>query len=304
MHLKHLYKQLSFSILLYLLILPLAHASAPDILVTLKPIHSLVSNLTNGITQPKLLIKGFQSPHNYTMRPSDRRLIKQADIIIFTGPTIEGFMPDIVNSLNNKHIIDLSQIPGLHTLPTRLMLQTGHKHGNTEYDGHIWLSIQNAKHIIEYLYTQFITHDPEHKNQYTANKNRTISRLNNLNKKIHEQMKQVSDKAFLMFHDAFQYFENEQGLKKAFFVTSTPDHKIGIRQIKNLRLKIQEQQISCVFYEPPQIPRILHTITEDRTIKVLALEPLGTNFMAGEDLYFKLLTNISKQLYSCLTLKE
>jgi len=300
MHILHLYKQLSCSILLYLLILPAAYASAPDILVTLKPIHSLVSNLTKGITQPKLLIKGFQSPHDYSMRPSDRRLIKQSDIIIFTGPTIESFMPSIVGSLRNKQIIDLSKTPDLHTLPTRLMLNKSHEHTHSEHDGHIWLSIQNAKHIIKYLHTQLITHDPDHENQYTENKETTINKLNNLNKKIHGQMKQISNHAFLMFHDAFQYFENEQGLKKAFFVTSTPEHKIGIRQVRNLRLKIKEQQISCVFYEPPQIPKILHTIIEDSPIKILALEPLGTNSKSGEDLYFELLTNISQQLYNCL----
>ncbi len=300
MHLKHLYKQLSTGILLYLLILPLACASAPDILVTLKPLHSLVSNLTKGITQPKLLIKGFQTPHNYNMRPSDRRLIKQSDIIIFAAPSIESFIPGIVNSLDNKHIINLSQIPDLHKLANRLMFKAEHKHSHTVYDGHLWLSIQNAKSIIEYLHAQFIIYDPEHKNQYTENKKRTISRLNNLNKKIHEQMQQISDKAFLMFHDAFQYFEDEQGLKKAFFITSTPEHKIGIRQIKYLRSKIKQQQISCVFYEPPLIPRILHTIIEDKPVKVLPLDPLGTSFKAGEDLYFELLTNISKQLYSCL----
>ena len=113
-------------------------------------------------------------------------------------------------------------------------------------------------------------------------------------------MKDFSKQAFLMFHDAFQYFENEYNLNQAYFVTSTPEHKIGIRQIQNLRYKIKQQKISCVFYEPPQTPKILHTIIDGNDLTVRPLEPLGSHIEAGENLYFELLTNISNQLYNCL----
>ena len=290
-----------FASLLLLLTTSVANADTLKIIVTIKPIHSLVSNLTHGITTPQLLIDGLQSPHDYTLKPSERRSISQADLVIYTSAQIEGFIEKLKDSDNNQGFIELITIPGIHTLESRSL--HGHDHDPADQhtlDGHIWLSVNNAKAITNYLFEQLSQKDNNNVAIYSANRDRLLKKLDRLQKTIMNKLTPISNKAFIQFHDAFQYFEDEFGLTSSLYVTSSPEHQSGIRQLRNLKQQIKEQNIRCVFYEPPHIPGILRSLTENTNARTLPLEPVGSQLAAGEDLYFNLINNIANQLEECL----
>ena len=288
------------AILFSLLLLPLSvNASAPSVLVTLKPLHSLVSALMQDISEPELLMDDFQSPHDYSMKPSDRRRIHQADMVIYVSPDIESFMPSLDDSLQQKQVIRLIDIPGLKLLKARAL--DAHNSGQHHHiDGHIWLSIDNAIIISDYLTNEFIKIDSTNEKKYTLNNKTQLSRLKQLKADIQQKMLMLGHQPFLSFHDAFQYFEKEFKLSAGHFVTSSPEQQAGIRHITFLQKKIQQEKIYCVFYEPPHIPAIIKTITEGSLVKLIALEPLGIKFPAGNRQYFDLLRDISNNLYNCL----
>jgi len=276
------------------------HAGTAKILVTLKPLHSLVSALTLNISEPELLFDSLQSPHDYTMKPSDRRRINRADIIIYASPSIESFMPTLQSSLSHKKIINLTNIADINLLQARAFDLHGDKKMRHHSDGHIWLSVNNAIIISQYLSREFIKLDGDNAKKYRSNSRHLITRLKQLKKELQLQMQPVSSQPFLMFHDSFQYFENDFKLTAGLFVTTSPEHKVGIRHIRDLKNKIQQQNIRCVFYEPPYIPKIIQTITEGQAVQLTALEPMGIEYQAGHEQYFKLLRNISNKLYHCL----
>jgi len=288
-----------FSLLIF--ISPLqVYAAAPEILVTLKPLHSLVTALTLNITEPELLFDNLQSPHDYAMKPSDRRRISRADIIIYASPEIESFMPALQSSLSHKKIISLTNITGINLLKARAFDFHDSKKNRHHTDGHIWLSIDNAIVISRYLSEEFIKQDKGNAEKYRSNNSHLIAKLKQLKKELQQQMQPVSRQPFLIFHDAFQYFENDFKLTAGLFVTTSPEHKVGIRHIRDLKKKIQQQNIRCVFYEPPNIPEIIQTITENQQVQLIPLEPLGIKYQADHKQYFKLLTGISNKLYHCL----
>lgn len=294
----------SSCVYLLLVFLPLSasYAETPTILTSIRPIHSLVSGLTQGLTEPELLIKGFQSPHDYSLRPSDRRLISQADLIIYSSPVIEGFLPDILEPLQTqKRIIDLSRSPGLDLLPARQLDDHDHHQHNASHDGHIWLSINNARSIINHLHRVLCEMDPQQQAHYTTNRNRLLNRLDQLNNSIHQQLETIREQPFLMFHDAFQYFEKEFGLSHALYVTTGPEHKIGIQRVRYLKQQIKQQNIECVYYEPPQAPKIIQTIMEGRPLKLHTLDPVGSELTPGRELYFELMHTIARQLHNCMS---
>src|SRR5688572_21664049 len=70
----------------------LSWAQAPKIVVTLKPIHSLVASLTQGVSQVDLLLPDGASPHTFGLKPSHLRHLQHADLIIWVGPELELFM--------------------------------------------------------------------------------------------------------------------------------------------------------------------------------------------------------------------
>ncbi|HEY9050461.1 MAG TPA: zinc ABC transporter substrate-binding protein [Gammaproteobacteria bacterium] len=289
-----------------LLTMPL-QAKPPSILVTIKPVHSLVSGLSLGISKPSLLIEGTQSPHDYALKPSDRRLLSEADLIIYTSPAIEGFMHTLENKLDKNKMIALSELPGIKTLPVRAQHVQGqnmdhdHHHHDSTIDGHIWLSIENAKIISQQLYQRLIKIDTENRETYAANLQRQLDELTSLQQQIKQQLAEVKNKPFMIYHDAFQYFEQEFGLRQSFFVTPSPEQQPGIKQVLYLRSIIQQNHLKCIFYEPPYVPGILKTITEDQQVKVLPLDPTGAQLTADDRLYFTLMHNIASQLKTCLS---
>jgi zinc transport system substrate-binding protein len=276
------------------------HADAPKVLVTLKPLHSIVSALTLNITKPELLLDNRQSPHNFTIKPSDRRRLNQADFIIYASPDIESFMPAIQSSLSHQKIITLTDMAGIHLLTARTFDSHEHSHTRHHTDGHLWLSIDNAITISQHLSNEFIKQDADNTEKYRSNNKLLIAKLKQLKSDIQQQMQPLSKQPFLMFHDAFQYFEDDFNLTAGLFVTTTPEHKAGIRHIAALKQKVQQQNIHCIFYEPPHIPKIIQTISEDQQVRLIPLEPLGLKFQPGPEQYFSLLNNISNKLYNCL----
>lgn len=277
-----------------------AYARAPDILASIKPIHALTQAITADISNTQLLIHGFQSPHDYYLKPSDRRKISQADIIIFASENIESFLPAISRQNKpNQRIINLSNIKGIQLLEARHQ-DAEHDHQHHSLDGHIWLSVSNAEIIVSYLADTFARMDAEHAAQYTDNAKKILSRLSQLKARIQNQLNNQHTPRYLMFHDAFQYFEHEFQLSQAQFVTTSPDHISGVRRIQNLKQFIKQNSIQCIFYEPPEIPSIIHTLVDDEAIKILPLDPIGTHIDAGPQLYFTLIEEIASSLHQCM----
>ncbi|MFW2374602.1 MAG: zinc ABC transporter substrate-binding protein [Gammaproteobacteria bacterium] len=291
---------LLFQILLAgLCLLSSAQAKTPDVLATIKPIHSLAQAITEGISDTQLLIEGFQSPHDYYLKPSDRRKIHQADVIIFASENIESFLPAI-SQQNKTHqrIINLSKIKDIELLPARSQ-HSEHDHHHS-MDGHIWLSVSNAKIIVKYLVDIFSQMDPDHATHYRANGTQLLSRLSQLKIQIQNRLKYQHTPRYLMFHDAFQYFEHEFQLNPARYVTTSPEHISGVRNVQSLKQHIEQNDIQCIFYEPPEVPSIVSTLVDDRAIKILPLDPVGSQLDAGPQLYFTLIEGIASNLYQCM----
>ncbi len=279
-----------------------SHAKPAQILVSIKPLHSLVSQLTEGVNQPQLLLAQQQSPHGFQLRPSQKRMLNRADIFIYSSDSVESFVPALKNTMTQLRFIQLSTLPELMTLPVR-SFHSHHKNVNHQRDGHIWLSIKNAKTISRSISTLLSQYSPEHANQYAKNLNSLLAKLNRLEQQNIKLLRPYNTQAFLVYHDAFQYFEKENNLLGAHFITSSPEHSPGIKRVKALRKLITDENIQCVFYEPPNIPPLLHILVEHTSASLVPIDPLGSQVPAGKNHYFTLLQKTAEQLDSCFQKK-
>ena len=50
-----------------------AAAAVPDVVVSIKPLHSLVASLMDGVGEPTLLVGGGASLHSFSLKPSAGR---------------------------------------------------------------------------------------------------------------------------------------------------------------------------------------------------------------------------------------
>ncbi len=275
-----------------------AFADTMKILVSIKPLHSLISNITDGISEPGLLLSQQQSAHHFQLRPSQKRMLNQADIFFYSSNTIEGFVPALKSTTENLRFIQLADTPGIKTLLARNMLK--HSRPHSDIDGHAWLSISNAM-----LFSRFATdilsqQAPQHASHYQKNLNILLLKLKKLRKDNAVMLKSVQNRPFIVYHDAYQYFELENNLLRSHFVTSNPEHSPGIKRVKELRALISTENIGCIFYEPPNIPPLLNTLSEGMKLKLAPLNPTGSQISAGKQHYFKLMQQTAATLYNCL----
>ena len=295
---------ISFFLRTRLTLLPLLCFSAassfasPDVVVSIKPLHSLVSFIMQDVGKPRLLIDNNQSIHDYQLRPSQRRLLAKADIIIYASNQVETFIQPLQEHLTDKTYIQLSAIDNIMLLNARSFKYADHDNRNK--DGHIWLSTDNALYISQYITQRLIQHDSENAHIYQRNLTSLQTALTQLKKDIKRQLTPLQNKPYLVFHDAFQYFENEFNLKRGYYVATSANHKIGIKTITILRRHIQQENIRCIYYEPPHIPKLINTLSSGQDVELLPLEPLATTFPPGPDLYFKYIQHIADQFQSCL----
>jgi len=277
-----------------------ASATSPLVVSTIKPLHSLLSNIMHGVAEPQLLIADNQSIHDYHLRPSQRRLLSRAKLVFFASEHVESFIPALQTSLTNTRFINLSSIQALKLIAARKFAQQ-HLSTHTEADGHIWLSPHNAKIIATEMSAQLSQMDVQHRDIYQKNLSQLLIRLTTLQQHVSQQLQDYQYKPYLIFHDALQYFENEFNLHNGHFVTSSAEHKLGLKYVSRLRQDITQKNIHCIYYEPPHIPKLIYRLTAHQNVTLLPLDPLALQYKAGTELYFKSIEHIAKQFISCLS---
>ncbi len=287
-------------LLISLLALPVS-ASSPRIVVSIKPLHSLLLQLTAGVTEPRLLLKQQLSPHHFQLLPSQKRMLAEAELFIYSSDSIESFVTKLKATSPQLRFIEAARLPGIRQLQTRAFDDHHSHHAHNDIDGHIWLSIDNTRVVVQQITRILIELDAAHGETYKQNLAQLLDRLDKLKTENQKLLTDVSQQPFLVYHDALQYFEVENRLQGARFITTTPEHTPGIKRLRSLRQLVREQQIHCIFYEPPGIPPLLQTLTEDTAAKLAPIDPAGINLQAGPQQYFELMTQLASTLHHCLT---
>lgn len=298
--------------------------AAPHVVASTKPVHSLVSAVMGEVGTPTLIVRGAASPHTYSLRPSDAAALENADIVFWTGHGMELFLAKALDSLALKaEVVELAEAPGIVLLPLReggafeahVHDDAGHDHEGHDHDHghdghdhdshgdgdmHFWLDPDNAGLMVTHIADVLAVADPENAEVYRANAEAELQRLDALTDELQVKLAPVAGKPFIVFHDAYQYFEARFGLELAGAVTISPDVMPGAARIDQLRDRVGELGATCVFAEPNFEPAIIRTIVEGTEAASGVLDPEGSALTEGPDLYPQLLRGLADGLVDCL----
>ena len=139
--------------------------------------------------------------------------------------------------------------------------------------------------------------DKKNAAKYDSNFKKASANLDNLVSKINKNINKNAK--YVVFHDAYQYFEKRFGLKTLGALTVNTDVLPGAEQLKDIRKVIKKEKAKCIFSEPQFNPKIIKAIAKDTNIKTGVLDPLGADLKNNKDLYFKLLNNLANSLKKC-----
>ncbi|MEM7021511.1 MAG: zinc ABC transporter substrate-binding protein [Pseudomonadota bacterium] len=292
---------------------------APAVVASIKPIHSLVAGVMEGVGTPELLIGGAGSPHRYALRPSQARSLANADVVFWVGEGLETFLSRPIDALSDEaRVISLGALDTLTTHPAREggvwgeHIANGHAdhledhegHAEVEHHGyvdmHLWLDPQNGRAMIDAIAKALVAADPGHAETYKSNANGLHTNLARLDADLADKLAPVRNRPFVVFHDAYQYFENHYGLNAVGAITIDPVRKPGAGRLRAIRAKLTELEAVCVFAEPQFEPVLVETVVEGTRAKAGILDPLGAELEAGSTHYEQLLRSLSEGLLSCL----
>ena len=282
-----------------------AETGEPKVVVSIKPIHSLVTGVMKGVAEPTLLVSGGGSPHGYVLRPSEASALANGKLIIWVGHALESFLQKPMQTLaKDARSIELLDVLESDLLPVREggnwdeHNHNEHHHGHETADAnpHLWLNPKLAQKIVSVTAEALGDLDAENRTRYADNANRLIERLAQLDQGLKTKLEAVKDSPYIVFHDAYQYFEEAYHLNAVGSLTVSPERKPGAKRILEIRDKIKSSGALCVFSEPQFEPRLVRTLTEGMNVRTGVLDPLGADLPAGEESYFMLMNNLADNL--------
>jgi zinc transport system substrate-binding protein len=306
------------------------------VVTTIQPINSLVSAVIGNTGKTISLIPAEVSPHEYKLKPSDTKKLQNANIIFFVSDHLESSVTKVFKNLpKNIKIINLMEDAGIKHLAIRdneAWERHDHHHGHGDHDDHdkhakkhddhdhdkhakkhddhddhekeddvhIWLSPDNAVKIIKKINKELSLYFPENAETYDKNANQMIKEINQLKVELKKELSGIKDKPYIVFHDAYQYFETSFGLNAAGSVALEGDIASSPKQISIIKDKIVKLKASCVFQEPQFDSKLVKIVVEGTNAQIGTLDPLGVNIKSGENFYLQLLKNMAKSLKDCL----
>ena len=307
---------------------PAAGDDGVRVVASIKPVHSLVSAVMAGVGEPHLIIRGHSSPHTFTMRPSDAAALEDADVVFMIGDTLETGLTGPLESLaGDARVVALANAPGLVRRPLRKggafeeheHDSHGHQGENDEgddhaddhddqedgpFDMHVWLDPINGWSMARAIAGALTEVDPANAATYQANVDALLHRLDHLTEDIAQEVTPARGVPFLVFHDGYRHFEDRFGLRAVGSVVISPERAPGARRISELRDKVQERGVVCVFDEPQFDKRLVRTVIEGSNVRVGTVDPLGATIEDGPELYFTLLGNMAAAFKDCLAPDE
>jgi zinc transport system substrate-binding protein len=312
------------------LVAGLARADQPPrVVASVLPVGAIAAAVMDGVAEPTVLLEPGASPHAYSLRPSQAQALTEADLVLWVGPDLEGFLARPIEALGgDARQVALATVEGMALLPYREGplfggdaqddedghahddhdqdddhahdADDGHGHAQGSIDGHVWLSPANARVMAEAIATVLGEVDPGRAQTYAANAAAFAASLDVLEAAIDTALAPVRGRPFVVFHDAYHYFERHFDMEAAGVIHASPEVQPGAARVAEIQARLATLDAACVFAEPQFEPRIVETVIEGSNAKSGVLDPLGGDLTLGPDTYAALLRGIAQGLADCL----
>jgi zinc transport system substrate-binding protein len=259
-------------------------ADAPMRIVTsIKPLQLLVAAIVEDEESVEVLLDPRMSPHDYQLRPSDRKKLDRADVVFWIGPEMEVFLVPVLSSLDRR--------------TTVVALQRG----DTKGDPHLWMDpLITAK--LGYIVADALEKlAPTEARRWHANAARLEESLVAEDGRLREQFSAIGHpRGYLVAHDAYGRFEARYGLRHRAALTDSSDLPPSAQHIAQIENALQDGEISCVMREPSPPPKLLQTLLKGRQVRVEVVDAMGFETPIGRNAIVDFYRRLGRSISKCL----
>ena len=256
-----------------------AKNSKKTIICTIYPQYDWVMNIVRDKTDifdiSYLTQKGMDL-HNYQPNIQDIAKLTECDLFVFVGGESDKWVQKAVSQVKNKSLKAFNMMEILADKVREEEFVEGMEHNHeedeedeAEYDEHVWLSLKNAKIIVEKLSTQIAELDSANSKFYKSNAQSYIAKLDKLDKE-YEQAVSSSKNKTILFGDRFpfRYLADDYGINYfAAFIGCSTDTEASFETIAFLSRKVDELNLHTILTIEKSDKKIAETIKKNSKSK-------------------------------------
>lgn len=232
---------------------------------TFYPVYDLTKRIVGDKMNVKMLIKSNEEPHSFELKSSDMAALNKADLIVYNGANMEGFIKDVEAAVKNKEkFLNLSQ--GLTLLEAASDLASAN---HDAVNPHTWLSVKNAMEQLDTICRKLSAIDPENKAYYEQNLQKSLKEFKALDDEFTKVLSGIKkkDKCFIVSHAAFNYLAHDYGLKQIAVTGISPEDEPTAAQLKKIADFVKEHGIKTILFEGKTTPKVAETLAKNTGTK-------------------------------------
>lgn len=348
-----------------LLLTTAAHADAPRVAVDIMPVHALVAQVMGDLGTPDLILPPNASPHGFSMRPSQARMLENADLVILVGEELTPWMEKPLSALaeETETLALLDQDATLKLDSRDLVVFANdhddhddhedhddhkdhddhnkheehadhddhddhdkheedhadheehddheehaeddghddhHDHDHDGVDPHAWLDPENAKIWLGLIAEQLGKLDAENAATYRENASNAQATITSLQAELSATLAPVQTIPFLVYHDAFQYFDQRFDLDVHGAIAASDADSPSPARLAELREEVREHDIACIFSEPQYSSKLVTALQDGASVREAAIDPLGSALTPGPNAYGDMMRALAAGIADCL----
>ncbi|MDE0733329.1 MAG: metal ABC transporter substrate-binding protein [Gammaproteobacteria bacterium] len=260
-----------------------------SIATTVRPLQLIAESIVGESGTVTSIVGRQDSPHQFVLTPSDRLAIASADLLIWIGPELEVYLADFLNDESRSgSIITVLENPAL----------TIHKI-NDEIDAHFWLNSDNGIALAKEIKDRLIEIDQAQAAQYQSRFESFVAEIETTNRDLTERFS-TSHNNYLVYHNAYQYFERQFGLQHSVALLADPETQPGIQHILRTRELVENSMPNCLLVEPESSMELATTLTDGMDIRTVSVDHLGYDVLPSDNPYRQLLLQVAESFESCI----
>ena len=276
------------------------------VLVTIVPQAEMVEFIGGEFVDVTIMVPPGESPHSFEPTPEQMKKVAEATAYFKVGSGVEFeviHIDTILEQNSDLQVFDCSEDISVISFDEHFGMEEHHEeeeehdddheegdeldHDHEGTDPHIWTSPDNFKKMAEVVYTGFVEIDPDHQEEYYANYQAYISKLDTLHTNVSNLLEPYENKSFMVYHPAWGYFGDTYDLKM--IAIEDEGKKPGPVGIDAIIKQALDENITVIFVAPQFDISSAKTIAEEIDGEVVYANPLMTDY---EETITKLAENI------------
>lgn len=264
----------------------------PLVVTTIRPMTMLVEAVAGDSVEVRQLLPDSEVPHHYSLRISDRALLAEADLLLWVGPELEGFLSKSVTALRPGKVITATELPDIQWFSA-----TSEGQANNS-DPHIWMNPNNGRVIATEVGNWLAAHYPDQREHLLTAQHLFNQQLSKVMANTATALKPLQQANFIVDHDAFGHFGEAFGLHQSGALKANTGLSSGARDFHDLS---NQKDVRCIIAEPRHNHSRVEQLSTKMNARIAEIDPLGADILLSNEAYIQLIENIGKKLTACLS---